>query len=96
MKTALIYSRVSTEEQAEEGKSIETQIKLCKKWAKDNDYQIQETYIDRGKSATTLNRPALQDLLAKCKDDIGIDAILVQDTDRLARNTLDHLTIKAI
>lgn len=96
MKNALIYSRVSTEEQAEEGKSIETQIKLCKKWAKDNDYQIQETYIDRGKSATTLNRPALQDLLAKCKDDIGIDAILVQDTDRLARNTLDHLTIKAI
>ena len=96
MKTALIYARVSTEEQAEEGQSIETQIRICKKWAKDNDYRIAEIYKDEGKSATNLNRPALQDLLARCKDDVGIDAILVQDTDRLARNTLDHLTIKAV
>lgn len=96
MKKALIYTRVSTEEQAETGKSLETQIKICKKWAKDNDYQAEEIFTDEGKSATNLNRPALQDLLARCKDDSSIDAILVQDTDRLARNTLDHLTIKAI
>lgn len=96
MNTALIYARVSTEEQAEEGQSIETQIRLCKKWAKDNDYKVADIYKDEGKSATNLNRPALQDLLARCKDDISIDAILVQDTDRLARNTLDHLTIKAV
>jgi len=96
MKQALIYARVSTEEQAEEGQSIETQIRICKKWAKDNDYQVEHVYVDEGKSATNLNRPALQDLLFRCKDDIGIDAILVQDTDRLARNTLDHLTIKAV
>jgi len=96
MKNALIYARVSTEEQAEEGQSIETQIRICKKWAKDNDYKIDAVYTDEGKSATNLNRPALQDLLARCRDDFSIDAILVQDTDRLARNTLDHLTIKAV
>ena len=96
MKTALIYSRVSTEEQAEEGQSIETQIRICKKWAKENDYQVEAVYTDEGKSATNLNRPALQDLLARCRDESGINTILVQDTDRLARNTLDHLTIKAV
>ena len=98
MNTALIYARVSTEEQAEEGQSIETQIRICKKWAKDNEYQVPPDgiYKDEGKSATNLNRPALQDLLARCRDETVIDAVLVQDTDRLARNTLDHLTIKAV
>ena len=82
MKTVLIYSRVSTEEQAEEGQSIETQIRICKKWAKENDYQVEAVYTDEGKSATNLNRPALQDLLARCRDESGINTILVQDTDR--------------
>ncbi|NCN59122.1 hypothetical protein COW99_03770 [Candidatus Roizmanbacteria bacterium CG22_combo_CG10-13_8_21_14_all_38_20] len=96
MKNAVIYARVSTTEQAEKGKSIETQLKIAKKWAKDNDYKVISLYVDEGKSATNLNRPALQDLLTKCRDDKSIDAVLIQDTDRLARNTLDHLTIKAI
>ncbi|PWU24084.1 hypothetical protein C5B42_00720 [Candidatus Cerribacteria bacterium 'Amazon FNV 2010 28 9'] len=99
MKIAFIYRRVSTEEQADEGKSIETQELVCRKWAKDNDYFIapENVFTDEGKSATTLNRPALKDMLAKCQDDnIKVDAVIVQDTDRLARNTFDHLTIKAI
>jgi len=96
MKKALIYTRVSTEEQADKGKSLETQEKICMKWAKDNDYKISEIYRDEGKSATNLNRPALKEILARCQDQENIDAILIQDTDRLARNTLDHLTIKAL
>lgn len=96
MNKAVIYARVSTDEQADNGKSIETQEKICNKWAKDNDYRIIEIYKDEGKSATNLNRPALKELLARCQKQDSIDAILIQDTDRLARNTLDHLTIKAL
>ena len=97
MKKAFIYARVSTEEQAQEGKSIETQQKICFRWAKDNEYTVIDTFIDEGKSATTLNRPALKELLARCQEvDEVVDVILVQDTDRLARNTLNHLTIKSI
>lgn len=96
MFKAIIYARVSTEEQAEEGKSIETQEKICRKWAKENGYNIVAVYKDEGKSATSLNRPALKEVLALCQSDSTIGAILVQDTDRLARNTLDHLTIKSI
>lgn len=95
MKKCFIYVRVSTEEQAQEGKSIETQLRICRKWAQDNEYLVIEEFIDEGKSATSLNRPALKELLTRGKDE-EIDAILVQDTDRLARNTLDHLTIKAL
>lgn len=96
MKRAFIYARVSTEEQAENGKSIETQIRLCNKWAKENDFRIVQQFVDEGKSATTINRPGLQDMLIKCQEKGIVDAILVQDTDRLARNTTDHLNIKTI
>jgi DNA invertase Pin-like site-specific DNA recombinase len=96
MKKAYIYARVSTDEQAEEGKSIETQIKLCSNYAKSNGISLAGQFIDEGKSATTINRPALKEMLAKCEEDGIVDIILIQDTDRLARNTLDHLTIKSI
>jgi len=97
MKNAYIYARVSTEEQAQNGQSIETQLKICKNWGKDNDYSVVGTYIDEGKSATNLNRQALKDLLLDIQNKENlIEAILVQDTDRLARNTLDHLTVKSI
>lgn len=96
MQACLAYFRVSTEEQASLGQSIETQKRLCLKWAKDNDYTIVGEFIDEGKSATSLNRPALKEMLARCQEDKTIKAVLVQDTDRLARNTLDHLTIKSI
>jgi len=96
MKKAVIYCRVSTEEQAKEGYSLDAQKKLCSRFAKGDGYRIAGIYRDEGKSATTLNRPALQDLLAKCQQDKSIDAVVVQETDRLARNTKDHLTIRAI
>jgi len=95
MKSAFGYYRVSTDEQAKEGKSIEAQTRICRRWAKDNDFVILEEFADEGKSASTLNRPALQDMLSKCKEG-EVNAIIVLDTDRLARNTLDHLTIKAL
>jgi len=95
MKKALIYCRVSTEEQAKEGYSLDAQEKFCSEFAKDNGYRITDVYRDEGKSATTLNRPELQDLLARCQQDKSIEAVIVQETDRLARNTKDHLTIRA-
>ncbi len=97
MKNGLIYARVSTEEQARNGQSIESQLRICQKFAQDNDIQIIQSFLDEGKSATNMNRPALKDMLALVMDkDQHINVILVQDTDRLARNTIDHLQIKAI
>jgi len=96
MPNALIYCRVSTEDQAKEGYSLEAQEKFCSRYAQDNGYQVAGVFRDEGKSATTLDRPALKDLLAQCQQDKSVNAVLVQETDRLARNTKDHLTIRAI
>ena len=96
MQKAFIYCRVSTEEQANEGHSLDTQEKFCRKFAEGSGYQVAEVFKDEGKSGTNINRPALQDLLTKCQQDKSIASVLVQETDRLARNTKDHLTIRAI
>ena len=96
MKKGLIYCRVSTTEQAKEGQSIETQIKLCKGYAKENKIHIVKTYKDEGKSGSNTRRPGLQAMLELVMEDKSIDCVLVLDTDRLARNTLDHLSIKSL
>lgn len=92
----LVYCRVSTEEQAEKGYSLDTQEKLCRDFAGRSGYTVAGVYRDEGKSGTTLDRPALQDLLGKCGNGQPVSAVIVQETDRLARNTHDHLTIRAL
>jgi site-specific DNA recombinase len=96
MPTCLIYCRVSTEEQAEKGYSLDAQEKLCRDFAERGGFAVGGVYRDEGKSGTTLDRPALQDLLAKCTGKEPVGAVIVQETDRLARNTHDHLTIRAV
>jgi len=95
MERVLVYCRVSSAEQIE-GFSLDTQEKFCRKFADDNGYEVAEVFKDEGRSGTNLERPALQDMLAKCQEEGGYSAILVQETDRLARNTKDHLTIRAV
>lgn len=97
MSVALIYARVSTEEQAKEGQSLEAQFRICEQYASNNGIVVKGKFVDEGKSATNMRRQALQELLATATaKDSGVDTILVQDTDRLARNTIDHLQIKAV
>ena len=97
MKRAIIYCRVSTEEQAADGHhSLSAQETLCRKVASEKSYEVVSIFRDPGKSATNMNRSGLKEALACCQSDKSIKAFLVQDTDRLARNTKDHLTIRAI
>jgi len=69
MKKALIYARVSTDEQAQEGMSIDTQINRCTRWAEENGYAIVGVYKDEGKSATNMNRASLKDLLGRFRSE---------------------------
>lgn len=100
MKKALIYCRVSTEEQAgDERHSLKTQLHLCEKAIEDGgEFKLAKdgVYRDPGRSATNMNRPGLQDMLERIQSDKTIGAVFVQDTDRIARNANDHLTIKAL
>ncbi|MEH7457264.1 recombinase family protein [Bacillus sp. JJ1127] len=91
MKVAL-YVRVSTEEQAEEGYSIEGQVKTLTDYCKGHKYDIYNTYKDEGFSGKSTNRPALQQLLNDCKDH-KFNMIIVWKISRLSRKQLDFLQL---
>ena len=87
-----IYSRVSTEEQAREGLSVEAQIDKCKAFCKARDWQIFKVYKDAGYSAGTLNRPSLE-LLLRDANEKKFDIILVYKIDRFSRRLKDLIMI---
>lgn len=89
MKSA-IYCRVSTEEQATGGHSIEAQRQELIKYCEAFNYEIHDFYIDAGYSASTMARPALQNLL---KDANEYDVALVWRMDRISRDMTDLMKI---
>jgi DNA invertase Pin-like site-specific DNA recombinase len=97
MKHAVIYTRVSTQEQAaDHHHSLAAQLRICHQAAEEKGYQVVAHFQDAGKSATSMKRPGLQDLLVHCEQHSSVEAVFVQDTDRLARNTQDHLAIRSL
>ena len=87
-----IYSRVSTEEQAKEGLSVEAQIDKCKSFCKARDWEVFKVYKDAGYSAGSLNRPALE-LLLRDAQEKKFDIILVYKIDRFSRKLRDLIMV---
>jgi DNA invertase Pin-like site-specific DNA recombinase len=97
IKRAVLYCRVSTIEQAEEGNSLSTQEKTCREYANKNGYQVVEVFIERGESAKTANRTELQKMLGFCaQKKNGITAVIVYKIDRLSRNTDDYSQLRIL
>ncbi|MDI3311392.1 MAG: recombinase family protein [Thermoanaerobacterium sp.] len=85
-----LYVRVSTEEQAREGYSIENQVDRLSAYAKFQGWQNVEIFADEGRSAKDMNRPEMKRLIKLIKQDkVSIVATLF--VDRLSRNLLDML-----
>lgn len=91
MKTAIGYIRVSTEQQAEEGVSLEAQKEKIVSWCKANDYELINVYMDAGISGKNMDkRQGLQEALKDTKKGM---ALVVYSLSRLARSTKDTLSI---
>ena len=88
----VIYARYSSDNQREE--SIEGQLRECKEYAKNNDIQIVDSYIDRALSARTDNRPAFQQMI-KDSTKNNFEVVIVWKLDRFARNRYDSANYKA-
>ncbi len=84
-----IYVRVSTDEQAEKGYSIDNQIDLCREKAGTDEFL---KYVDDGYSGEFLDRPALSKLRDDLKNGL-IDEVIVYDPDRLSRKLMNQLII---
>lgn len=90
-KIILGYSRVSSEEQAAHGISVEAQRAILEGYAAMSSSKIR-IYEDAGYSGKNTNRPALQQLLTDCRSG-SVTAVVVWKLDRLSRSLRDTLTI---
>ena len=88
MQRAAIYARVSTQEQVENGNSLDFQIEKLKAYCQLHEFKIVGEYVDAGVSGAKAERPALN----KLKKDIDkIDIVLIYKLDRLSRSIKDTM-----
>ena len=89
---AAFYARVSTDMQAEEGKSIAAQLTEMRELAEKRGWQPVGEFIDLGYGGGDMDRPELQRMLdvAEAK---GFDVLVVHELSRLSRSLHDTLLI---
>ena len=83
-----IYVRVSTDDQRDNGYSIDSQLRMVKEYCEKNNYSIVDVYNDAGHSGKDLMRPEMQRLLKDIKAK-KIDKLVAIKVDRLTRNNYD-------
>lgn len=87
-----IYVRVSTEEQAQHGFSIEAQKERTSAFVVSQGGEIYKIYVDDGYSGKNLKRPALQNLI-KDAENKKFDIVLIYKLDRLSRRLSDLVSL---
>lgn len=94
-KNAILYLRVSSEEQVENF-SLGTQEEICRREATRRGYEIIETFREEGRSAKNISgRPELLKLLEFCRRNRRmVDAVIIYRLDRISRQTQDYLYIR--
>lgn len=92
MKKVAIYTRVSSDEQAKEGLSIDAQKRKLQDYARYKEWNIVKEYTDAGISGTSIQkRPAFKQLLQDASTG-AFEAILLTKFDRAFRSVIDALT----
>ena len=92
-KRAILYARVSTDEQARSGYSLAQQAEALREYATREGYEVLEEVSDPGQSGANLERPGMdrvRDLVAVG----GVSVVLAQDRDRFAREPAYHYLLR--
>ena len=89
VKKAVYYGRVSTEEQAVNGYSLDMQKEKCIEWANSHDCEIVEFFEDRGKSGSDYKNLKSLQALNKYIRKNRISCVIVWKADRISRNITD-------
>jgi site-specific DNA recombinase len=90
-KVAAVYTRVSTDEQAEHGHSIDEQERRCRDFiVREEGWTYAETFAEAGVKGTLASRPQLDRLLVRLDD---FDVVVINSLDRLGRSTKNLLEL---
>jgi DNA invertase Pin-like site-specific DNA recombinase len=89
MKTAYLYIRVSTDEQADKGYSQRSQDEMLRRYCELNKITVKAAFFE-DHSAKTFNRPEFTKMLLNIRKHKGIvDLVLFTKWDRFSRNAGD-------
>jgi site-specific DNA recombinase len=92
-KLAVLYARVSTDEQPKSGYSLAQQLEALREYVAREGYEVLEEVQDPGQSGASLERPGMdhvRDLVAAG----GVSVVLAQDRDRFAREPAYHYLLR--
>src|SRR5215212_2401927 len=89
-KRAILYARVSTEEQAKAGYSIPDQLRELRAHAAREGYRVVEEAIDDGHSGGDPHRPGLRRVMELAENG-AIDVVVAKKRNRLFRSRLHRL-----
>lgn len=89
---AVIYARVSSDEQKREGFSIEAQLDLLRDYAHRHNITVVKEFIEVF-SAKESGRPKFNEMLTFLRSSKDTKSILVEKTDRLYRNFNDYVKV---
>ena len=85
---AALYARVSTEDQAKEGYSLDAQRERLRAFCEAQGWTITSEYVDDGHSGRDTRRPAYQAMMAERET---WDKVLVIKMDRIHRNSRNFM-----
>ncbi len=92
MEKAAIYARVSTEDQAQHGVSLDAQVNRCVEYVSVQNYDLIDTIVDAGISGKSIDRPGLSKILSLVQKK-KINHLVTLKLDRLSRRTIDALNL---
>ena len=95
MKTAVIYTRVSSKAQVKKGDGLASQESRCREFAAYKDYEVVNVFQDEGVSGGLVDRPGIKEMLGWLRKNRAVEPIvLIDDISRLARDTDVHRKLR--
>jgi DNA invertase Pin-like site-specific DNA recombinase len=84
-KRAILYARVSTDEQVKEGYSLAGQLQELRRYATVESYEVLAEVVDPGEKRWTLDRPGIHELREMVSAG-GVDVVLAHQWDRFGES----------
>jgi site-specific DNA recombinase len=93
LRRAILYARVSTDEQARSGYSLAQQVEALREYASREGYEVIEEVSDPGQSGASLERPGM-DRVRDLVQGGGVTVVLAQDRYCFAREPAYHYLLR--
>jgi len=96
MQKAVIYCRVSSERQVNEGHGLNSQEKRCRDFANNKGYKVVKAFYDEGVSGGLFERPAMKNLINYLDTNVAEQFVIIfDDLARFARDVKVHIQLKS-